>query len=463
MMVGEKTNENAMPFEQGGVVVHFGSLSLLDKRISFRRVLLTILVVFYIFCRVFTARYDLDLPLPWWGAPISAFLFLAVAWVGCENRSERKVRSKVFGRYSLLFLIPWAVFAALSFLWMVEGVAGYYHLTRPPMEFIKMLSIACLLYGLGIEYGEKAADRFFAIVSAMYLLSFAYGLINAGVDGFVAYLIDNDAAMRRYYEVHDICLAMPMFVYYYWCVNTDARCRSFKLAVAIFISVAGFKRIAIAAVIVLFFVARLIRGKGQGRNFYIDLFLQCSLFMFAVFWVFFTGTGIIEIIAKNYGIDMMSRDVVYSYMQQFASFDFWHSLGGGMGIEFCNVKLLLASGAELHNITISALHNDFLKLDIEMGLAWFLFWLIYTLFIVPALLGKSFGRNARTQYVLLTVFSFIVYATDNTTTYPVFQTVLYVILASAALCSLGSQEKTKGYCRTPSGFPMAAQAGDLKR
>lgn len=405
--------------------------SILNTPIFFRRILIILLIVFYVFIRVFVDRYSIHIVLPWWSASLCAFLVPVVALAHREDGGIRAKKVATFGQYSLIFLIPWAIFAVLSVLWMLEGVAGYYHLTRPIMELVKLTGVACIIFGLGIEFGEKAADKFFAVIVVMYLVSFLYGLLCEGVGGFVSYLVYNSADVRKYYEVHDICLAMPMFIYYYWQMKPDASHRKFKISLAILISIAGFKRIALAAAFVALVLAYIVRIRKQRGIRFSELLIQMGLFAFALFWIVFTGSDLIENVAQEYGIDMMSRDVIYTFMRQYASLDFWQSLSGGKGIEFCNVRLLAASGIELHNMTISALHNDFLKLDIEMGFAGYLLWLAYTVFVVPVFLRSRFDARAKTAYIMLMVFSFIVYATDNTTTYPVFQIVLFVILGSA--------------------------------
>ena len=409
--------------------------TILNTRISFRRMLITALLGIYVFLRVFVDRYSINLTLPWWSATVCAILLLVVAVLRSEDGTLRARKVATFGRYAVIFLLPWAVFAALSVLWMLEGVAGYYYPLRPIMEFIKLAGIACVIFGLGIEYGEKAADKIFALIVAMYSVSFFYGLLSEGVGGFVSYLVDNSANVRKYYEVHDICLAMPMFIYYYWQMRPDASHRKLKIVIAAFISIAGFKRIALAAAFVVLILAYMVRIREQRGIRFTELLIQICLVAFAIIWIVFTGSDLIENMAREYGIDMMSRDVIYTFMRQYASFDFLQSLSGGKGIEFCNVRLLAASGVELHNMTITALHNDFLKLDIEMGFAGYLLWLVYTVFVVPAFLRSRFGANAKTAFILLTVFAFIVYATDNTTTYPVFQTVLYTVFASATFAN----------------------------
>ena len=409
--------------------------SILNTRISFRRILITALLCIYVFIRVFVDRYGISLTLPWWSASACAVLLLIVAILRREDELLRAKKVATFGRYAVIFLLPWVVFAALSILWMLEGVAGYYQLTRPIMEFVKLSGIACIILGLGIEYGEKAADKVFALIIVMYSVSFFYGLLSEGVGGFASYLFNNSANVRKYYEVHDICLAMPMFVYYYWQMRPDASHREIKIAIAIFISIAGFKRIALAAAFVVLVLAYVVRIREQRGIRFTELLIQIVLAVFALFWIVFTGSDLVENMAREYGIDMMSRDIIYTFMRQYASFDFWQSLSGGEGIEFCNMRLLAASGVELHNMTITALHNDFLKLDIEMGFAGYLLWLAYTVFAVPAYLRSRFGASAKTAFVLLTVFAFIVYATDNTTTYPVFQIVLYTVFGSAAFAN----------------------------
>lgn len=77
-----------------------------------------------------------------------------------------------------------------------------------------------------------------------------------------------------------------------------------------------------------------------------------------------------------------------------------------------------------------ALHNDLLKVYIELGFVGAMMWTWYWIMYIPNFLTKKVGiRNALICFTLI-IYSFITYATDNTAGYFNYQMHLSMIITA---------------------------------
>lgn len=79
-------------------------------------------------------------------------------------------------------------------------------------------------------------------------------------------------------------------------------------------------------------------------------------------------------------------------------------------------------------ISIKALHNDLLKMYIEIGFVGFGLWTAWWLVRKPNILMKKYGIEKAFICLLFIVFSFVLYTTDNTESYTNYQFHLAAII-----------------------------------
>ena len=72
-------------------------------------------------------------------------------------------------------------------------------------------------------------------------------------------------------------------------------------------------------------------------------------------------------------------------------------------------------------VSIRALHNDFLKMYIELGFIGFCLWVFWWLLKMPKILQKRYGIKKVFVCLLLVLYAFVLYTTDNAESYTYFQ------------------------------------------
>jgi O-antigen ligase len=158
-----------------------------------------------------------------------------------------------------------------------------------------------------------------------------------------------------------------------------------------------------------------------------------SMFTMGVLYVFVVAvkTGVLEWICLKIGISTQGRVYVWSW------FDDQYNLSPfymGKGFQYVH-KYMEAYIAERGVITsmvsnFGYLHNSILQIFIELGFAGFFLWFVFYLIFYPNNLRKIFGVNTYYLCVILMVCNVWMYMTDNTLTYPIYQSTLYIALFS---------------------------------
>ena len=79
---------------------------------------------------------------------------------------------------------------------------------------------------------------------------------------------------------------------------------------------------------------------------------------------------------------------------------------------------------------LSGMHSDTLKKYIELGFIGFIAWIIYVIKIKTIKFKNEFSDKVAAIYLMFTVYSFVLYLTDNVFEYYIF-TLIYVIIPLA--------------------------------
>lgn len=117
-----------------------------------------------------------------------------------------------------------------------------------------------------------------------------------------------------------------------------------------------------------------------------------------------------NLIASNLNIDLAGRNYYYAAMQNYAHFgtDFI-----GLGRNACQVILK----EDFPYFRVGNVHSDILRMYVESGFWMFSVWLIYYLIIMPKYIERKIGTKSSKFVMAVTLYTFIVYMTDNTELY----------------------------------------------
>ena len=285
----------------------------------------------------------------------------------------------------------------------------------------------CIAFFCGISLGFRLKQNIINItlMSALtvYATSYLIGFLDNGINFIYAFNPLNSLAdnYTNYTELHQLTYIVGLYLIVCLLKVNDNNLHIDKtvLLLSVFTFFVSWKRIGIVAI--LFTMAYLYCSNIIIKK-YKSIFLKstgivgiiaCMLFVYTVI----SGTFID--IMDSFSINLMGRNIIYSYFSQFANFSY-SFIGNGLG--FVGRTFDYTTRDDLYNmVSIKALHNDFFKMYLEIGFLCFLLWLIWWLLKLPCIIKNRYGiENAQNAFLLI-LYSYILYSTDNAEGYTYFQ------------------------------------------
>ena len=382
-------------------------------------------------------------------------LYIALSYFAFRQPNKcRRVIKTNFNKIITSFIV---FFLYTILLWMIKSNANSANLTRLCSTFLYLI----LFYGYACTaiylFREKGIDYLFCAGVLSYSCgSILYLLVNYGVLGIIAYissLIHGVASVANYaMEVHDLTFSMGFFfLYYFFFEEKSEKKHKTKISVSIILILLGLKRIEILALVVaicLYFV--LIKwGKGIKARAFI-----CAMVSVLVLlgYVFIIKSGILSVLTIKYGIEDSGRLSYYLYANQFYEFSPSYMGTGWTWFNKYVYQLYLSKfRIDGHRIAAS-IHSDILVMFIEIGFILFVFWVVYMFMARPILLSKKFGVLTGECALLLTLYMFVLYLTDNTMGYPDTQMLFILVPMTVALKNKETNSTMTKYFNANSGF-----------
>ena len=212
-------------------------------------------------------------------------------------------------------------------------------------------------------------------------------------------------------EFNDLAFSVGYIVIYMINVRKKWRLKVLfvDLIILIMILLAG-KRIGIFALIIAILWLK-ISSKFDKKMYKNIMIISATLIstIALIFIAFALSPQWMEQI-DSLGINLSGRDYYYSVMSDHAHFgiDFI-----GLGRNACQYII----SHEYQYFHIGNIHSDILRMYIECGMVLFIIWLGYYFYIEPFIILKSYGTKAACFLFSITIYTFIVYFTDNTELY----------------------------------------------
>lgn len=365
-----------------------------------------------------------------------AFLWSIYFFVTLISRDGKFRIERVMLKHLGLFLIPYIVIAFYTLaIWMVSSEITLSNITRLCSSILyPILYVTFVCAGI-LLYGSKVIDRVFWMSFISYLTgSLLYMFISCGISSGFQYIkilfLGQQSEQRVGYimEVHGLTFMMGiLFLYYLFYENKQVRYHKIKLALSTVLIILGLKRIEIIALFIsiVVFVTLL-----KNKKIYIKFSTKTITFMAVMVlsgFVFIIYTGVLESLMYKYGINSSGRLEYYDYTKNFFQYGISYR---GKGYTYFSryIQQLYISGFRLNGHRIAAsIHSDILCMYIELGFIMFHIWIIYSFYIKTCLLKKSKGNRVMKCYLLLTIYMFILYLTDNTFTYNNVQMAYFLI------------------------------------
>lgn len=346
----------------------------------------------------------------------------------CVRKPEMTLR-KICRRTRFLLLTPWILMLIYScIIWIIQRTATPY-ITRGISNFIANVIPLLLGVALVIIYKERIVRLVVIAICMMAFTNYMLGIIVNG-PSFVVQLFNvncEESIYRVYKELHEIAYIAGLLLIYYF-HKKDYKMNKGWLISTFVIFFFAWKRIGILALAMAFlFFALLKHINKSGKKFNV---VVCGTiaFVLSLLYVWMSVSDELTAILHEYGINMMGRDVIYSYFRQFCDFSMAFS---GRGIGFVSRQFNYLTWADVGAMVAlkQGLHNDFFSLYLEIGMIGFIIWAAYQLIYVPEKIREWSGIDCAVQCFTYIIFTFVTYTTDNTLRYFVYQMTLTILIA----------------------------------
>lgn len=393
-------------------------------------------VIFGILLLIYCTNRFWGVNLPWYINPIIAVIGIVLLFA----RDKFKITVyKHIHQTVMLSIIPQLAIIVYSIsLWLMQGM--------PSPSIVRNLFTSNLWIILSVLFSatvfiifqKKSIDFFLKCATLSYLIgSVLYIIIRFGVIDSLKYLLTSVTSQTQMIygmEVNDLTFSVGyLFLYYLMFSNEDKKKKRIKCLTCFLLIFWGLKRIEIAAIIVCYsFYLFLLRKKYTSK---LKGIVTIGILGVSYFYLWIIHSGVITNLAKEYNINFMGRLGTYSYIADtYSSFDplFW---GHGAGYIDEIINELSISGFKIGYAPIISLHSDTLRMYIGLGFFGFGIWIIYHLFIRSSIMKKWFSERSINAYLIYSLYTFILYLTDNTYSYAVTRFVFTLVI----LCSYESK------------------------
>ncbi|MCR5149914.1 MAG: O-antigen ligase family protein [Clostridiales bacterium] len=332
---------------------------------------------------------------------------------------------KVFYRFALLFSsIVVGIIICSILIWIIDLQSLSYIIKGTSKVSYQLLNIAIVLCAVYM-FEEKAATYTFFGIAGANIVIILIGAATTGIGGAVSDMIANitsfgasdvitNSKFIRAIEIHDITFVMGVYVVYYLFFCPQEKYRYIYAGIALFLFFAGLKRIAFLSLLIAVMftlLCFLLSAKGKIR---LLLFTSVSIVAFCYFYIIIIQNGTFSRFCIEHEIELNGREKIYDYISNFYEVSPSY---GGKGYEFC-VQLLKS----MHNtkdqvVDITAVHNDILKMYVEMGFWGFLFWITGYYILQTHWYISRCGEKVAVCFMSINIYMLFTYLTDNTMFY----------------------------------------------
>lgn len=350
------------------------------------------------------------------------FLFIGLAFlrflVEADFLRTKNLASPAF-QYSL-YIIGLTVWSLYIWFYNETDVSSIKRgASKILYQSIALAVAICLVY----LFGRLAIDIFASGICAanfgiMLIEMPAYG-VGPSLQSLMTSIITIGETTEGYaeqLEIHEVTFLYALFILYYMLfaprdTKKDKR-RNIALTLAsIFFFLTGMKRILIPALILGFIYVWVVKKlKNYGKIIIWTGILICA---FCWTYLYFVSTGDAATVMDELGINSMGRSYIWSLVRKYYEFTPAYI---GRGFEAVDSIVTYFYKAGLIDVAYP-LHNDVLKVYVELGFVGMTFWSLFLYVWLPIYWVKKYGQEMGLVYMAMMIPMTITYLTDNTAFY----------------------------------------------
>lgn len=324
-----------------------------------------------------------------------------------------------------IFLIPWILIAIYTFfLYSIHKNENVELRTYIASNSTILINTMFAFSALNI-FREKTFGLSMRALIIIYVLVTSNAVISYGpnivVDKLREVLTTLDSKQNPF-EIGDCTFAAGLVFLMYLFYGKAKTKREIKyLFICGFFIILGLKRIQILSLMIVVLLGFFLKTCKNLRlqNFVMNI-CAISIILIATYYLHFIAEGVDDWTGLDLG-----RYKLYSFMGSLMDF---HPSFLGHGYGFSNKYVELNT-----DFTYIALHNDIMRMFIELGFCGFYLWTIYYLFTARRKIERKYGHFISCQFFFMTIYLFVTYFTDNTINYFVTQYFYCLILPALKL------------------------------
>ena len=324
--------------------------------------------------------------------------------------------------YFPIFLLLIAVYTLISLYIWITDLSKAASISRAGQKILFQTIIIIYCVFMCYLFEDRAINYLFfsmcAVNTAIILLEIPRYGIQESISSVVTCLVTFGEAegFMRALEIHDITFLFGQFFIYYLMFapkgsNPEKRMRRWGVILSVFFMLVGLKRSILPAVLLVCLYVRLLRIARKPGKFV--LATGIGLFLFFYLYLYLTRSGILVAFLESLGINMMGRDVLWSLPNDYYELTpFWK----GLGFEGVTDLVNMWYSEGLINRAYP-LHNDILKIFIELGALGFTLWAGISYILYPAYWMTRHDTETGILYMAVLAYMTVTYLTDNTAFY----------------------------------------------
>lgn len=349
-----------------------------------------------------------------------AILFLALLNFTATVRLDRVM---LLARYTAVQMLPLLIpLVFSSIIWVSQRAEGITVLNGVTMIVPQLLSVLVAVATLYL-FGEKGIWYCLGAMCAANFLSVLAVIYEGGLDEFlqelytmlVTFSKETGPLMMRL-ETHDLTFAFgPFMIYLFLHWKESPHPFLWMVLISIFF-VLGLKRIAIPAVALGFLVAVLVRMLPENPARQTALCVAVVMMVLSFLYIAGIRYGLFEYLEEQFQIDTKGRVALFGNVAPYYDINFTY-MGKGTGFERF-VEWLSGVESPVPLRTQTQIHNDFLRMYLNIGFIGYWVWLWSWLPVRLRYWFRQGGKDAGSFFLGICIYSFVLYATDNTIYYP---------------------------------------------
>lgn len=344
----------------------------------------------------------------------------------------RPGRTIVLVRHAVVQVFPYLIpFLFSAVIWVVSGADSIAIINGMGMIVPQILSVLIAAATLYL-FGEKGALYCLGAMCVANFIKVLTVVVKGGIGDFleefylllVSFSAENGPLMQQL-EINDLTFAFGPFLIYLLLWRKKIPHSFLWFFVTLILFLLGLKRIAIPAVALGFVVAFFVRMLPEKAARQAAMCLAAGMIIVSFMYIVGIRSGLFLYMEEKLGINTMGRVAMFANLEPYYDISITY-MGKGTGFErFVD----WASGVEYQvpQRTLMPIHNDFLRMYMNIGFAGYWIWIISFLMVRLRYWFHRAGKEAGGLFLGISIYCFVLYATDNTIYYP------YTMIACAIL------------------------------